>query len=195
MQVQKYRLQSEMENLKQGNEEWFKDYIRQVLESDKSYFEKAEYIAYSINQISAKISFIADEIKTLQSIKKSLSSSKELALEITASVLKDEYGIDRLEGATAVSSITISPEKCSTKKSIKILDETSLLNQGFVSFAVDEMALLKAIENEDEYESIKDYIEVESVTTTIPQKIKINSKRSANSTTQVDEILTQDKAA
>lgn len=195
MLVQKYRLQSEMENLKQGNEEWFKDYIRQVLESDKSYFEKAEYIAYSINQISAKISFITDEIKTLQSIKKALTNSKELALEITASVLKDEYGIDRLEGATTVSSITITPEKSSTKKSIKILDETSLLNQGFVSFSVDEIALQKAIENEDEFESVKDYIEVESVTTTIPQKIKINSKRSVNSTTQVDEILTDEKVA
>jgi len=57
MQTKKYRLQTEMENLKIGNEEWFKDYLRQVLESDKSYFEKADFIAYSINQIQNKIDY------------------------------------------------------------------------------------------------------------------------------------------
>lgn len=195
MQVQKYRLQSEMENLKQGNEEWFKDYIRGVLESNKSYFEKADYIAYSINQISAKISYISDEIKTLQAIKKALNSSKELAMELTATVLKDEYGIEKLEGAT-VSSITITPEKTTAKPSIKIKDEQALLNQGFVVFSVDEEALLKAIEDENEYESIKDFIELGTVTNTVAQKIKINSKRSlASTTSQVDEMLTFNKAA
>ena len=27
MEIKKYRLQTEMENLKEGNEEWFKDYV------------------------------------------------------------------------------------------------------------------------------------------------------------------------
>lgn len=44
MEIKKYRLQTEMENLKEGNEEWFKDYVRGVLESNKPYFEKADYI-------------------------------------------------------------------------------------------------------------------------------------------------------
>ena len=65
MELKKYRLQTEMEILKQGNEEWFKDYVRGVLESNKPYFEKADYIAYSINQITNKIEYINNEIKEL----------------------------------------------------------------------------------------------------------------------------------
>lgn len=52
--IKKYRLQSELENLKLGNETWFKDYVKQVLESPKPYYEKADYIAYSINQVENK---------------------------------------------------------------------------------------------------------------------------------------------
>ena len=40
--IVKYRLQTEMENLKIGSVNWFKDYIKQVLESDKPYNEKAD---------------------------------------------------------------------------------------------------------------------------------------------------------
>jgi hypothetical protein len=132
MQTKKYRLQTEMENLKIGNEEWFKDYLRQVLESDKSYFEKADYIAYCINQVQHKIDYITDEIAELQTIKKNLANSKEIALEITASVLS-EYGIEKLEGAT-VSSITITPEKSKVKEIVAVKDEQALMGLGFVSF-------------------------------------------------------------
>ena len=96
MEIKKYRLQTEMENLKEGNEEWFKDYVRGVLESNKPYFEKADYIAYSINQISNKLDYISNEIKELQELKKFLSNSKELAMQITASILTNEYGISSL---------------------------------------------------------------------------------------------------
>ena len=67
--IKKYRLQTEMENLKLGNENWFKDYIKQVLESDKPYYEKADYIAYSINQLQNKIDYVSNEIKELQDLK------------------------------------------------------------------------------------------------------------------------------
>ena len=71
MEIKKYRLQTEMENLKEGNEEWFKkDYVRGVLESNKPYFEKADYIAYSINQISNKLDYISNEIKRTSRTKK-----------------------------------------------------------------------------------------------------------------------------
>ena len=32
MEIKKYRLQTEMENLKEGNEEWFKDYVTKPYE-------------------------------------------------------------------------------------------------------------------------------------------------------------------
>lgn len=187
MQLMKYRLQTEMENLKIGNEEWFKDYLRQVLESDKSYFEKADYIAYSINQVQNKVDYISSEIKELQAIKKSLTSAKEMALETTASVLA-EYGIDKLEGAR-ISSLTITPKSTKTKDVITIKDDYAVMGLGFVKFIVDLEAVEKAIQTE-ELKELQEFINVVPMTITTPSKLKINNKRNqVNSTIEVDEIL------
>ena len=188
--IKKYRLQTEMENLKIGNENWFKDYIKQVLESDKPYYEKADYIAYSINQVQNKIDYVSNEIKELQDLKKSLATSKELAMEITASVLA-EYGIDKLEGAS-ISSITITPEKVKTENVIFIKDEKAVIQLGFVSFIPDYEAIEKTlITNEGYvYEELAQYVEVSKISTTTQSKIKINNKRnSSTNINQVDEIL------
>jgi len=194
MQMKKYRLQTEMENLKADNQEWFKDYLRGVLESDKSYFEKADYIAYSINQIQNKIDYILNEIKELQAIKKNLTNVKEIALESTATVLA-EYGIDKLEGAT-ISSITITPESSKSKDVVTIKDDNAVMGLGFVSFSVDMEAVEKAIASKEGIDELKEFIEVNTLTTTTPAKIKINNKRSsANSEIKVDEILVTKEAA
>lgn len=194
MQMKKYRLQTEMENLKADNQEWFKDYLRGVLESDKNYFEKADYIAYSINQIQNKIDYISNEIKELQAIKKNLTNTKEIVLETTATVLA-EYGIDKLEGAT-ISSITITPESTKSKDMVTIKDDNAVMGLGFVSFSVDMEAVEKAITSKEGLDELKEFIEVNTLTTTTPAKIKINNKRtSANTEVKVDEILVTKEAA
>ncbi len=187
MQIKKYRLQSEMENLKLGDNEWFKTYLKEVLESNKTYYEKADYIAYSINQIQNKIDYISNEIKQLQAIKVKLSTSKEIAQEITATILQ-EYGITKLEGAM-ISSITIVPESSKTSNEITIKDDNKVMGLGFVKFSVDLDAVKKAVlENEDE--QLKQYIDVVQQTTTTQAKIKINNKRTAlNQDVVIDEIL------
>ena len=188
--IKKYRLQTEMEKLKIGNVEWFKSYVRDVLESDKQYFEKADYIAYSINQLQNKIDYVSNEIKELQDLKKSLATSKELAMELTASVLA-EYGIDKLEGAS-ISSITIVPEKSKTENVIFIKDEKAVIQLGFVSFIPDYEAIEKTLTTNNGYvcDELKQYVEVNKITTTTQSKIKINNKRnSSTNITQIDEIL------
>ena len=188
--IVKYRLQTEMENLKLGSVNWFKDYIKQVLESDKPYYEKADYLAYSINQLQNKIDYVSSEIKELQDLKKSLASSKELAMQITASVLA-EYGIDKLEGAN-ISSITITPEKSKTENVIFIKDEKAVIQLGFVSFIPDYEAIEKTLSSNDGYawEELSQYVEVSKITTTTQSKIKINNKRNAsNNINQMDELL------
>ena len=196
MELKKYRLQSEMENLKQGNEEWFKDYVRGVLESNKPYFEKADYIAYSINQISNKIDYISNEIKELQELKKSLNNSKELAMEITASILTNEYGISKLESGVAISSITVTPEKSKTSQVITIKNEEAVLGLGYVSFIPDysaiEVDLVK--KSKGELKELMQFIEVNTITETIPEKIKINNKKAVNST-KSDEIIIEENVA
>ncbi len=196
MELKKYRLQSEMENLKQGNEEWFKDYVRGVLESNKPYFEKADYIAYSINQISNKIDYINNEIKELQELKKSLNNSKELAMQITASILTNEYGISKLESGVAISSITVTPEKSKTSQVITIKNEQAVLGLGYISFIPDysaiEVDLVK--KSKGELKELMQFIEVNTITETIPEKIKINNKKAVNST-KSDEIIIEENVA
>ena len=196
MELKKYRLQTEMENLKQGNEEWFKDYVRGVLESNKPYFEKADYIAYSINQISNKIDYISNEIKELQELKKSLNNSKELAMEITASILTNEYGISKLESGVAISSITVTPEKSKTSQVITIKNEQAVLGLGYISFIPDysaiEVDLVK--KSKGELKELMQFIEVNTITETIPEKIKINNKKAVNST-KSDEIIIEENVA
>ncbi len=191
-----YRLQTEMENLKEGNEEWFKDYVRGVLESNKPYFEKADYIAYSINQISNKLDYISNEIKELQELKKFLSNSKELAMQITASILTNEYGISKLESGVAISSITITPEKSKTSQVITIKNEQAVLGLGYVSFIPDYSAIEVDLANKSkaELKDLMQFIEVNTITEITPQKIKINNKKAVNPQ-KSDEIIIEENVA
>ena len=196
MEIKKYRLQTEMENLKEGNEEWFKDYVRGVLESNKPYFEKADYIAYSINQISNKLDYISNEIKELQELKKFLSNSKELAMQITASILTNEYGISKLESGVAISSITITPEKSKTSQVITIKNEQAVLGLGYVSFIPDYSAIEVDLANKSkaELKDLMQFIEVNTITEITPQKIKNNNKKAVNPQ-KSDEIIIEENVA
>lgn len=196
MEIKKYRLQTEMENLKEGNEEWFKDYVRGVLESNKPYFEKADYIAYSINQISNKLDYISNEIKELQELKKFLSNSKELAMQITASILTNEYGISKLESGVAISSITITLEKSKTSQVITIKNEQAVLGLGYVSFIPDYSAIEVDLANKSkaELKDLMQFIEVNTITEITPQKIKINNKKAVNPQ-KSDEIIIEENVA
>lgn len=196
MEIKKYRLQTEMENLKEGNEEWFKDYVRGVLESNKPYFEKADYIAYSINQISNKLDYISNEIKELQELKKFLSNSKELAMQITATILTNEYGISKLESGVAISSITITPEKSKTSQVITIKNEQAVLGLGYVSFIPDYSAIEVDLANKSkaELKDLMQFIEVNTITEITPQKIKINNKKAVNPQ-KSDEIIIEENVA
>ena len=186
MKMTNYRLQTEIENINTDKTEWFKNYVRQVLESNKPYHAKADYLGLSIKEIDNKISYIADDIKELQALKKNLTLAKATALEATAEVLA-EYGIDRLDG-TAISSITITPPKTKLKETFKITDAQALIKLGFSSVVVDESAVKDAMLTVEGMDSIDKFVEVGIVKEVTPAKIKVNAKRnSANN--QATELL------
>ena len=186
MKMTNYRLQTEIENINTDKTEWFKNYVRQVLESNKPYHAKADYIGLSIKEIDNKISYINDDIKELQALKKNLTLAKTTALEATAEVLA-EYGIDRLDG-TAISSITITPSKTKIKETFKITDADALIQLGFYSVVVDESAVKDAMLTVEGMDSIDKFVEVGVVKEMTPAKIKVNAKRnSANN--QATELL------
>lgn len=186
MKVTNYRLQSEMERIKPHNTTWLKDYLHQVLQSDKPYHAKADYIGLSIQELQNKIDYLAEDIKEMNALKKSLTTAKETALEVVADVLA-QYGIDRLDG-TAISSITITPKKSKHKESLVIKDAEALIQLGYYTVAVDEEAVKSAMQSVEEMQSIDTYVEISSSTEEVPARIKVNAKRSSINN-QATELL------
>jgi len=186
MKMTNYRLQTEIENINTDKTEWFKNYVRQVLESNKPYHAKADYIGLSIKELDNKISYISDDIKELQTLKKNLTNAKATALEATATVLQ-EYGIDRLDG-TSISSITITPQKTKLKETFKVTDSEALIKLGYFSVVVDEQSVKDAMLTIEGMNEIDKYVEVGVVKEEVPAKIKVNARRSS-SNNQATELL------
>jgi len=186
MKMTNYRLQTEIENIKEDKQEWFKDYVRQVLESNKPYHAKADYIGLSIQEIQNKIDYLSEDIKEMTALKKSLTSAKTTALEATATVLA-EYGIDRLDG-TSISSITITPQKTKLKETFKITDADALIKLGFYTVVVDEQSVKDAMSSIEGMDEIDEFVEVGVVSEEVPAKIKVNARRSGPNN-QATELL------
>ena len=195
MKMTNYRLQTEMENIKPESQEWFKDYIRQVLESNKPYHAKADYIGLSIQEIQNKIDYLSEDIKEMTALKKSLTASKATALEATATVLA-EYGIDRLDG-TSISSITITPQKTKLKETFKVIDSDALIKLGYFSVVVDEQSVKDAMLTIEGMDEIDSYVEVGVVSEEVPAKIKVNARRNSvnNQATELLNLVDSQEAA
>jgi hypothetical protein len=194
MKMTNYRLQTEIENINTDKTEWFKNYVRQVLESNKPYHAKADYIGLSIKELDNKISYISDDIKELQTLKKNLTLAKTTALEATAEVLA-EYGIDRLDG-TAISSITITPSKTKTKDTLNIINSEELIKLGYFRVVVDEQSVKDAMSTLEGMNEIDKFVEVGVVTEELPAKIKVNFRRNGvnNQATELLNIVEQQAA-
>ena len=177
MKMTNYRLQTQMEQIKPNSTEWYKNYIREILESDKPYHVKADYIGLSFQELQNKLDYLSDDIKELQGLKKQLESAKRVALEATAEVLL-EYGIDRIDG-TAISSLTITPQKSKTKDTLKILDEDALIALGYAKVSVDEKAVAEAMKSLEGMNAIDKYVEISTTTEITPPRIKVNAKRNS----------------
>ncbi|WP_415397821.1 hypothetical protein [Sulfurimonas sp. CS5] len=186
MKMTNYRLLTEMENINPNKQDWYKDYVRQVLESNKSYYVKTDYLGLSVQELQNKIDYLSEDIKEMTALKKSLTSAKVTALEATATVLA-EYGIDRLDG-TAISSITITPQKTKIKESFKVIDEEALIKLGFYTVIVDEEAVKDAMTTVEGMNEIDKFVKVGIVNEKVPARIKVNARRSSQNN-QVTELL------
>lgn len=187
MKTTNYRLLTEIQNIKTDNPEWFKNYVRQILESDKPYYAKADYIGLSIQEIQNKIDYLSEDIREMTALKKSLMEAKSVALEATASVLS-EYGIDRLDGAM-ISSITITPSKTKLTETFKIIDEQALIQLGYCSVIVDEKAVREAMSTLESMNEIDPYVEVRVTTEMIPARLRVNTRQGHANNNQTSELL------
>lgn len=191
MKLVNYQLQTQIETLSETkSQEFFKEYIQNILEDDsKPYYQKADYVGLSLNELKNKIDYLSSSIKELQALKKRLTESLDIAKVLTAEVFT-KNGVDRVDG-NIISSLTLTKPSSTTKQTITIKDENAVMGLGYVKFSVDEEAIAKAVEqNKEDLKELNEFISIETTTTTNHAKVKINTKRAVNNTINTtDEIL------
>lgn len=182
MKTTRYRFEQAVQEVKVGNTEWLKDEFKAILESNKDFTRKADYIGLSIASIDIKISAIDEEIKELQELKRRLKTAKETTLVVGAEVFAS-YGIEKIEGA-AISSITINKATSKIKSTLKVLNESPLIAAGYFKVVLDEDAVMKALSDVNTKELLQDYCYIESKTVVTDAKLKINKRRSATNSSE-----------
>jgi hypothetical protein len=192
MKLVNYQLQTQIEYLaEEKSKNFFKEYLQSILEdTSKPYYQRADYIGLSLNEIKNKIDTLTSDISELQALKKKLSNALDIAKVQVADIFIAN-GIDRIDG-NIISSLTLSNATSKTKDEIIIKNEEALINLGYVKFSVDMEAVEKALLTKEGKKELKNLVQITPITVTTPAKIKVNTKRtSANNTQTVetDEIL------
>ena len=192
MKLVNYALQTQIEYLaEEKSNNFFKEYLQSILEdTSKPYYQRADYIGLSMQEIKSKIDTLSSDISELQALKKKLSNALEIAKVQVAEIFASN-GIDRIDG-NIISSLTLTNPTSKTKDEIIIKNEEALINLGYVKFSVDIEAIEKALQTKEGKKELKKYVEVMPITVTTPAKIKVNTKRVAVSNVEaieVDEIL------
>ena len=182
MKFVNYKLQTQMENLNEDStNQYFKEYLKSILEdSNTPYFQKADYIGLSLQDIASKIEHIGTNVRELQNYKKKLQTALTLAKELVADVFI-QNGVDRVDG-NYISSLTLQAESKSTKTDLIILDENKVMGLGYVKFSPDIEAIKIALETPKGKKELKDLVTVSTETTTIKPKVKVNSKKQKDAT-------------
>ncbi|AXH13047.1 siphovirus Gp157 family protein [Halarcobacter bivalviorum] len=189
MKLVNYALQNQIEYLSEDKtNNHFKEYLQNILEdTSKPYYQRADYIGLSLNEIKSKIDYLSKDISELQALKKKLTNALEIAKEQVATIF-EANGIDRIDG-NIISSLTISKSTTKEKNIVNILDENKIMGLGFVKFSVDVEAVEKAITTKQGQKELKGLVEVTPMSITTPAKVKVNMKRASVNNSETDEIL------
>lgn len=192
MKLVNYQLQTQIEHLGEDKpNNFFKEYLQSILEdTSKPYYQRADYIGLSLNEIKSKIDTLTSDISDLQALKKKLSNALDIAKVQVAEIFIGN-GIDRIDG-NIISSLTLTNPTTKTKDEILIKDEKTLINLGYVKFSVDLEAVEKALQTKEGKKELKKFVDVMPITVTTPTKIKVNTKRTSVNNVEaieVDEIL------
>ena len=177
----RYRFEQIVQEASMGSITWLIDEFKVILESNKPYQSKCDYIGYSISSIDEKILLLDTQIKELQNYKNHLKAAKDIVLTTGAKVF-ESYGISKIEGA-GISSITLTTASSTPKTIINPMNEEELIKAGFYKKVLDDKAIEKAYENGEYLTLIQKYCEVSTVIELKPSKLKINKRRGVNNTT------------
>ena len=120
MKLVNYQLQTQIEHLGEDKpNNFFKEYLQSILEdTSKPYYQRADYIGLSLNEIKSKIDTLSSDISELQALKKKLSNALDIAKVQVAEIFLAN-GIDRIDG-NIISSLTLTNPTSKTKDEIII---------------------------------------------------------------------------
>ena len=149
MKLINYQLQTQIEYLSDEKpNNFFKEYLQSILEdTSKPYYQRADYIGLSMQEIKSKIDTLSSDISELQTLKKKLSNALDIAKVQVAEIFASN-GIDRIDG-NIISSLTLTNPTSKTKDEIIIKNEEALINLGYVKFSVDIEAIEKALQTKE----------------------------------------------
>ena len=172
MKLINYALQNQIEYLGEDKTNThFKDYIQNILEdTSKPYHQRCDYVGLSLSELKLKIDILSKDIQDLQSLKKKLTSSLELAKELTADVFI-KNGIDRMDG-TIISSLTLTKQSSKSKQTIKINNPNEVMSLGYVKFEPDVEAIEKALKTKEGLKELTDLVSITETIVTTPAKVK-----------------------
>ena len=189
MKLVNYKLQTQMENLNDDStNQYCKEYLKSILEANTPYFQKADYIGLSLQEIASKIEYIGTDIRELQAYKKKLQTALTLAKELVADVFI-QNGVDRVDG-NLISSLTLQAESTTSKSDVVIFDENKIMGLGYVKFTPDIEAIKIALQTSKGKKELEGLVSVITETTTIKPKVKVNSKKAINNTNNTQKPIT-----
>ncbi len=184
------RFEQAVQDVTENRKDWLRDEFKAILESNKPYQSKCDHIGYSIASIDDKVSLLDDEIKQIQEYKKKLKDAKEIAVTVGAGVF-NTYGISKIEGG-GISSITTSKAMSASKLNIVVVNEQALIDGGFYKKVIDTAKIQKSYFDGDYKEFIEANVELQTITTTKPSKLRINKRRAINNTPFDSNIIITD---
>ena len=192
MKLVNYQLQNQIEYLaEEKTNNFFKEYLQGILEdTSKPYYQRADYIGLSLNEIKSKIDTLSSDISDLQALKKKLSNALDIA-KVQVAEIFIANGIDRIDG-NIISSLTLTNATTKTKDEIIIKNEEALINLVYVKFSVDMDAVEKALQTKEGKKELKKLVDVIPVTVSTPAKIKVNTKRTSANNSEIESNETEE---
>jgi len=185
MKTVNYPFEVLVQNATVQNKQSLVESYKTVLESNKDFMRKCDYICYSIASIDTRVSAIDEELEHLVRLKKNLLEAQQVAFEAGAEAFA-HYGISKLEGSV-FESITVSKAIGSDKKRLVIVDEKPLIENGFYKTVkvLDTQKILEEYSNDTYTDFIKLHTRIENIFEPQVAKLVIN-KREMNQVRQSD---------
>jgi hypothetical protein len=181
MKTTRYQFEQTVHNTTEQSRTWLRDELKAILEADKDYTRKADYIGFSVLSIDERIQSIEEEIKELQQLKKQLKTAKQIVLEMGAEVF-NSYGIEKLDGA-GISSITVTKATTTDKSKLVVENAQALIEAGLYKKVLDE-EMVRTLYHSPQYgEFIKTHTRLEVTSTPKPAKLRINKRRGVDNNT------------